>query len=347
MSSGKKKQKINHAKYPPSSLVQLLGADDWESFIEDCCRVEMNHNKKYRFVQRIGGSGDAGRDVEARYTDELKEGEWDLYQAKHYTGALGESTLYPELAKVLHHISIGTYPAPRNYYICAPKNTTPKLHDLIAHPDKLKVSFLGVWQQGKYGINLKQFPLTEPTVTVANAFDYSKIKIKPVKDLISLHAQDSIAHEQLFGVEHARGDNPEPPKIPVSEELIYVSQLLRVYSEHAGSQFSLEDVMNSEEYGEHLMGCRGEFYSAEGLKRFSTEVLPGEFENLMSSVYVAIRRVATSLGYDDSMKKLEAVLDAASKLQVSGNPLHRRLLPADLPGTCHHLVNEEKLKWVK
>lgn len=347
MSSHKKKQKINHAKYPPSSLVQLLSPEDWENFIEDCCRVEMGVGKKYRAVQRIGGAGDAGRDVEARYTEDLKADEWDLYQAKRYSSAVGESALYPELAKVIHHISIETYPIPRNYYICAPKNTTPKLHDLIANPTQLKMNFQKGWEEGKYGIDLKKFPLTEKTLLIISSFDYSKIKVKPVKDLIEQHSKNPAAHEILFGVEHIRGENPEPPQTPTNTELVYINQLLKVYSEHAGVNLHLEEILNSDVYSEHLSGCRGEFYSAEGLKRFSMEVLPGEFESLLNSVHSAIRRVSTSPLHESSMKKMEAVLETASQLQITDNPLHRRLLPADLPGTCHHLVNEEKLKWIK
>lgn len=347
MTSRNKKQKINHAKYPPSSLVQLLSAEDWEGFIEDCCRVEMNVNNKYRSVLRIGGAGDAGRDVETRYKDDLVANEWDLYQAKHYASAVGESTLYPELAKVLHHISIDTYPTPLNYFICAPKNTTPKLHDLIANPNQLKINFQNGWKEGKYGIDLKKYPLTEKTLSIVSSFDYSKIKVKPVKDLIELHSKNPAAHEILFGVEHMRGANPETPKTPTNTELIYVNQLLKVYSEHAGTDLPIEEILLSEAYSEHLHSCRGEFYSAEGLKRFSMEVLPGEFENLLNSVHAAIRRVSTSPLHDSGMKKMEAVLETASKMQITDNPLHRRLLPADLPGTCHHLVNEEKLKWIK
>lgn len=50
----------------------------------------MGEGKKYRAVQRIGGAGDAGRDVEARYTEDLKADEWD-YQAKRYSTNLMSS----------------------------------------------------------------------------------------------------------------------------------------------------------------------------------------------------------------------------------------------------------------
>jgi len=239
----------------------------------------MGDGEKYKFVQRIGGAGDAGRDIEARYTLELAAGKWDLFQAKHYTSAIGESILYPELAKVIHHISIETYPPPNFYYVCAPKNTTPKLHDLIANPDILKRKFLQSWTEGKHGIDLKNFPLTEKSLDALKSFDFSKIKEYPVKDLIDLHSKNHLAHEILFGVESARGDNPAIPELPTTEELIYLNQLLKVYSEHGGNPLTLDHALKSIEYGEHLSGCRGEFYSAEGLKRFSRDVLPGEFEN--------------------------------------------------------------------
>jgi hypothetical protein len=343
----KNKQKLSLAKYPPSSLVQLFSAEDWEGFIEDCCRQNMGEGKKYKFVQKIGGAGDAGRDVEARFTDSLDENQWDLYQAKQYGSAIGESILYPELAKVMYHIGCGTYPAPLNYYVCAPKNTTPMLHDLIAKPEILKEKFLDSWINGKKGIDRKKFPFVDPTSKVALAFDYSKIREYPVKDLIDLHSQNLIAHQTLFGVEHSRGENPPTPHLPTLDELVYVNQLIKVYSEHSGNSLTVDKALQSEIYNNHLVSCRGEFYSAEGLKRFSRDVLPGEFDNLQESVLSGIKRIASSPLHKGSMEKLEAVLNTASKLQISDNPLSRRLLPADLPGTCHQLVNEERLKWVK
>ncbi|MDY7576722.1 hypothetical protein RGU70_00080 [Herbaspirillum sp. RTI4] len=148
----KVRQNLSKAKYPPSSLVLILENGEWESFIEDCCRNELG--TKYVVVQRIGGAGDAGRDIEARYTNDLIADDWDLYQAKHYQSAISESDLYPELAKVFHHIKENTYPPPKHYFMCAPKNTTPMLHDLIAKPEELRNKFLQAWRDGKMGITI-------------------------------------------------------------------------------------------------------------------------------------------------------------------------------------------------
>lgn len=340
-------QRVDSVVYPPSSLVILFNDKQWESFIEDCCRINMGVGKKYAFVQRLGGAGDAGRDIEARYQPELIKNKWDLYQAKHLISSVGEGVLYPELAKVMHHISIGTYPEPKNYYICAPKNTTPTLHDLLAKPKELKKKFISAWEKGSQGIKISDFPFTRNVQLIAESFDYKKIKEFPVKDLIDLHSKNSVAHEKLFGIEAARTDNPILPILPTELEQTYLSELVKVYSEHDNQQLDLTSVLNSEKYKEHLSGCRTEFYSAEGLKRFSRDIYPLEFEKLLSSVHQGIKRTLANPNFTNSFERLESTLEKASILQVANNPLSKRLLPADLPGACHHLVNDEKIKWTK
>lgn len=341
------RQSINQAKFPAALLVQLLEAGEWESFIEDCCRNEMGIGRRYVFVQRIGGAGDAGRDIEARYHATLAENEWDLYQAKRFQTAVGESSLYPELAKVFFHIKEKTYPSPRHYYICAPKNTTPTLHDLIARPDDLKRKFLRAWGEGKMGIATKKFPLDVETEKIVKAFDFSKIQECPVKDLIELHARNSIKHGKLFGIE-AHRQNVEPtPALSLDIEQTYLAEILKVYAEHSNASLTLEQAFQSSDYGDHLQGCRAEFYSADGLARFSRDIYPGEFENLKGAVHNGVKRLVASPLLKNGMERMSSVLDQASALQVTENPLSTRLLPADLPGTCHHLVNEKKIKWVK
>jgi len=72
--------------------------------------------RMYVRVKRLGGAGDGGRDIEARYTERLAENEWDLYQAKRYRNVLSPTELFPDLAKVLMHLNKETYPMPRWYF---------------------------------------------------------------------------------------------------------------------------------------------------------------------------------------------------------------------------------------
>lgn len=344
----KVKQTINQSKFPPSSLVQVLDPDAWENFIEDCCRIQKEMGEKYVYVQKLGGAGDAGRDVEARYVSDLLEKEWDLYQGKHYQKAIGESILYPELVKVFHHIKLGTYPAPNNYYVCAPRNTTPKLHDLIAKPHQLKENFLKAWKEAKHGISLSKFPFDDSVKVIVEMFDFSSIREYPVKDLIAIHQKDTTRHALLFGVEPAREENGEIPLLPADHEQTYLQEILNAYKENdIVSKLTLSDAFSSPEYGEHLNACRTEFYSADGLKRFSQEIYPGEFDKLLSEVHSGIKRLISNPKFDNGMDRMDAVLDYAGKMNVSANPLSKQMYPADLPGTCHHLVNGGKIKWVK
>ncbi|QKY02000.1 restriction endonuclease [Janthinobacterium lividum] len=338
----KVRQSVGKTSFPPALLVQLLEPGQWENFIEDCCRTE----SKYVLVQRLGGAGDAGRDVEARYTQTLMADQWDLFQAKRYQTAVGEGDLYPELAKVFHHLAQKTYPTPKNYYICAPKNTTPMLHDLIAKPIEMKQRFLKAWADGKMGISVSKFPLSPATATVVDNFDFGKIKEYPVKDLLELHERDKTKHEKLFGVEATR-DASVIPNIPTAVEQNYLEQILKVYAEDGSVALTMAEALLSDSYSEHLQSCRAEFYSADGLQRFSRDIYPGEFDNFKVAVYNGVRRVASSPTYKTGMSRMNSVLDFSMGLKIEDSPLAKRLLPADLPGTCHHLVNEKKIKWVK
>ncbi|WP_429463926.1 ABC-three component system protein [Paraburkholderia sp. JPY465] len=47
------------------------------------------------------------------------------------------------------------------------------------------------------------------------------------------------------------------------------------------------------------------------------------------------------------LQRHDAAIDAAQGLTVTDSVLHARLRGGDLPGTCHHLVNEKHFKWVR
>ena len=108
------------------------------------------------------------------------------------------------------------------------------------------------------------------------------------------------------------------------------------------------DVPGSD-YGEHFTAQRQTFYCAEGLQRFSRDIYPNEqeFERLLDMVYAGIRPTVTQLRLKTGMDRVDAAIDKASTLQVQESRLHPQLRGGDLPGTCHHLVNAGKFKWVK
>ena len=109
---------------------------------------------------------------------------------------------------------------------------------------------------------------------------------------------------------------------------------------------NLDEVMKSN-YSEHLLDCRNEFYCAEGLKRFSRDIYPNEFERLLVMFHQGISSTINNPRLKNGLDRLNSTITQASSLVLNDSKLHPRMRPADLPGSCHHLVNERKIKWVK
>jgi hypothetical protein len=87
---------VRRGALPPSGQVMHFSPERWEQFIEDACLERKVGSKPYVQVKRLGNAGDAGRDVEARITESLAEGQWDLFQGKHYDNRLAPSDAFPE-----------------------------------------------------------------------------------------------------------------------------------------------------------------------------------------------------------------------------------------------------------
>ncbi|MFD4837295.1 ABC-three component system protein [Achromobacter sp. NPDC058515] len=339
---------VRHGAVPPSVQVQHFNEDQWEEFIEEACRHRPSGEHIYCFVKKLGGSGDGGRDVEARLVEQQMAGRWDLYQAKHYASGITPSVFFPELGKFFRNLLAGVYKPPRNYYLCAPKNAGNDLHNLFADPATFKETFLDAWEKGNTGFKNKTSLLTDDLKRLIDAFDFSRIRECLVRDLIEWHSKNKKRHYALFGIEAERGDDPLTPHTPDGSEMIYVSELLRVYEEHQGTPVSLADVLASDRYLEHFSDQRSYFYCAEGLKQFSRDIYgEDEFAAFLTLVQAGIRPWLNSLKTKTGLERLEDVLQGVNTLKLSDSVLAKRLRPNDLPGSCHHLANDKKVKWVK
>lgn len=347
--SRKNRFEVKRGVVPPSSLVLHFSPDQWEKFIEEACRQrKLPNGASYAAVKQLGGAGDGGRDVEARLIPALIAGQWDLYQAKHYNAGITPSEFFPELAKFFLQLVIGTYPAPRQYLLCAPRGVGNDLHNLFSKPAEFKQRFLDDWTAGKTGLQGRSAELTPAVRSLIGVYDFSTIVECQLRDLLEWHALNRAQHFELFGIEAERGDNPSTPALPTIAEQAYVEQLLRLYEEHAGQPITLDDVLQEQSYEEHLQGHRALFYCAEGLKIFSRDLYgEEEFNALLEMVLVGVRPSVNSLKHKSGEERLDAGLSAVAGLKVNDSVLSPRLRPGDLPGTCHHLANHGKLKWVK
>jgi hypothetical protein len=299
-------------------------------------------------VKVLGNAGDKGRDVEARLESALCPDRWDLYQAKHYANPLTPAAAYPELVKFFGHLLDKSYVVPRKYFFCAPRNAGPLLHDLLANPAQLRDGLLSAWRSGSHGLQDDVAKLTPVMEAFVLAFDFSRFEECLVHDLLAWHAKDVKAHFQLFGIEPERGDDPVVANTVEAMQMQYVEELIKVYAEHCGSPVQLDDALADESYRGHLDAARQTFYAAEGLKRFSRDLYTeDEFSNLLDMVLTGINPTVRSLRLRSGLDRYEEAIKAAAALTVTDSVLHKRLRGGDLPGTCHHLVNEKRLKWVR
>lgn len=339
---------VKRGTVPPSVFLHTVSDKEWEEFIAASCRQRSVGSAKYVSVKVLGNAGDKGRDVEARLQSTLKADKWDLYQAKHYEHRLTPGNAYPELVKFFGHVMSGSFPVPRKYYFCAPKNAGPELHDLLANPDKLRAGLLHAWKNGTHGLKEHVAKLTFQTEAFIDAFDFTRFEECQVVELLDWHAQESIAHCALFGIEPERGDDPVVPLQAQSHEMTYVEELIRAYGEAEGASIDMTGVLGDEIYREHLAAAREAFYAAEGLKRFSRDIyVEDEFAKLLEMVRKGIRLKINSPLLKTGLERHEAAIDTATSLTVTDSVLYLRLRGGDLPGTCHHLVNEKHFKWVR
>ncbi|GLS95299.1 ABC-three component system protein [Piscinibacter gummiphilus] len=339
---------VKRGTVPPSVFLHTVSDKEWEEFIAAACRQRTFGRAKYVSVKVLGNAGDKGRDVEARLQAALVPDGWDLYQAKHYEQRLTPGNAYPELVKFFGHLLANSFPVPRHYYFCAPKNAGPELHDLLAQPDNLRTGLLSAWKAGSHGLKDHAAKLTPKMKDFIDAFDFTRFRECQVVDLLAWHAIDTNAHCKLFGIEPERGDDPEVPAQAEAYEMTYISELIRAYTEAEGVPMDLAEVLANEVYGEHLAAAREAFYAAEGLKRFSRDIyIEDEFKNLLEMVLKGIKLKVKSPLLKTGLARHDAAIDAAHALAVTDSVLHSRLRGGDLPGSCHHLINEKKLTWVR
>ncbi len=339
---------VKRGTVPPSVFLHTVSDKEWEEFIAAACRQRTIGSARYVSVKVLGNAGDKGRDVEARLQAALVADGWDLYQAKHYEQRLTPGNAYPELVKFFGHLLAKSFPVPRKYYFCAPKNAGPELHDLLAKPNNLRTGLLRAWKAGTHGLKDHLAKLTPEMEALISAFDFKRFEECQVVDLLDWHAQDSIAHCALFGIEPERGDDPTVPAQAQAHEMTYVEELIQAYAEAEGMPMDLAKVLADEIYREHLAAAREAFYAAEGLKRFSRDIyVDDEFGKLLDMVRKGIRLKVNSPLLHTGLQRHDAAIEAALRLVVTDSVLHTRLRGGDLPGTCHHLVNEKYFRWVR
>ena len=152
-------------------------------------------------------------------------------------------------------------------------------------------------------------------------------------------------------------ENPIPiPHVPEeldSTELPYISAIIEAISDKEHDKYTYERAMSNKEYSGRVKRYREDFFKAEALRRNCRDVFPKNktpFDAFEGEIYEGIID-EWERDHKDGLDCLASVLRTAAVIQTGRTDLERNTKwvgPAEKKGTCHILVNEEKIKgWVK
>jgi len=331
------------APIPKLKRLEIFDEDTWEDIT-----LEMVYHwkKQYENVVRCGGGGDLGRDVVA-YTP---NGQWENFQCKYYAKPLSLDEAIREVGKLIYYSHKGKYTVPKKYYFVAPKGVTTQLLNNLMDSQKLKEELIKRWEkQCRTKITTKhKIELDEDLLSyIDNTIDFQIFDHIPPLDIIELHSQTPY-HVIRFGASTRKRPKPaNPPQIQETSELTYTSELLLAFGEAEGDAVNNDNITRFPEYEQEFQSARRNYYSAEGLEKFSRDWLPNDsYKELLDECYETLSPVIMSEHENGYIRYLKALTQAAGT-SYSSHPLHHYIKVQDKKGLCHHLVNEKKIKWVK
>ena len=340
-------QPVNLSVLTPPQVIQHFSADDWESFVREALGAS---EPKYARIERRGGAGDKGRDVIACTADTPEAGPMDLYQCKAYGKALGLNSIWTELGKLCVFTHQGDFPVPRRYRFAAPHGVTTPLGNLLDKPTELRTKLIEHWTtQCESKVSKAQtFPLTGKLKTYVEQFNFSIVHYCPVTELLDLHKKTTHWHVR-FKREYPERPKPEaPPPNPQPHEMRYVRKLLDAYEQHTGTPIADAAALGlNQTLSEHFHGCRTDFFMADGLNRFYRDAqFPGAFEHIKDQVHHGIRNTVLA-PHLNAYHRVCATLSQAAGLPLAKTEYEYCVMSGDKQGLCHHLANDDRLKWVQ
>mgnify|MGYP000663443066 CR=1 FL=1 len=339
---------------PPEEQVEGFSADAFERFIDEWVDGYLKCQEgKYVSVQRLGGSGDKGRDVIGWFDlPGTSTRRLDIYQCKHYGSPLTPSEYWGELAKLMYYTWKGDYPYPENYWIVAPRNVGPTLADFLSDPDKFKAELQKQWTMKRkkplLTIEDKEVPLCQKLKTHIESCDFSVIQPKPIREILDEHAKTKY-HVVTFGIQlKPRPQAATPPNVALSKESRYLEQIMEAFSDHMGKSLATRDDLDGRN---DLMGqydnARVCYFWAESLREFTKDATPDEqaFLDFIDQIRQGVTVTALS-PHDDGYRRMCAVCQQATSTELAESVIKGYVEPNDRTGACHILANQDELTWV-
>ena len=147
-----------------------------------------------------------------------------------------------------------------------------------------------------------------------------------------------------------------PPSILSFENRLqpFIDELLRAYGDAEQKELTRADLADYQEYADDLADRRVDYYAAETIRRgvleLRSDTLTGQFDVLKEETFEGVKNTARSSKHANGYERMLAVME-----QAAITPVTNYLLSASpywisakiKQGVCHHLVNANKLRWVK
>jgi hypothetical protein len=331
----------------PQQHILLYSPDEWEIFIQEWVHAQ---RAKYKQVLRFAGANDMGVDVAGFLDDDGLMGVWHNFQCKHYGDPLTPSTAAGEVAKILWYSFNGQYKPPSAYAFVAPRECGMALKKLLMKPDSLKKYVTDNWErQCANAVTKKQtIVLQGAFAAYVDAFDFSVFGMRTTLEIVDDHRATPYHAVRFGGGLKERPKAPPAPAAVEPSESRYVAQLYEAYGDHLKVPVSsLGDLATRSELVDNFHRQREFFYHAESLRNFARDTVPeGTFEDLQTEIHSGVIDVEAA-PHADGFVRMSQVMQAATALQLTANPLITRLYTQDRKGICHQLANEDRLRWRK
>lgn len=144
------------------------------------------------------------------------------------------------------------------------------------------------------------------------------------------------------------------PAVATEDEQKYISELYLAYGDAEDmDSFSGKDLSSFPDYAEDLDDRRVDFYAAETIRRSVMELgsggLANQFDVLKDETFVGVKDTAKRThpnGFEHMLAVMEqAVVTPVTNYLLSTSPYW--ISGKIKKGVCHHLVNDDKLTWVR
>jgi len=340
-------QPVSVSVLTPPVLLQTYDDVEWERFVLEW--VE-GATPAYVHLDRIGGSGDKGRDIVAYTGAPNTLCDLDVFQCKHYAHPLMPSDIWRELGKLCVYTHRSDYRVPRHYRIVAPRGVGGSLGDLLTKPDQIRQGLIDNWDAKcrDHITGGKPISLEGPLLDYVRAFDFTILGHVPVNQLLEQHRRTRHWHTRFKRDYPARPAAGNPPEQVQTIELRYVRQLLDAYGQHTSTL--IDDVAGLSVHprlSEHFRGCRTDFFMADGLNRFYRDQFPeGAFEHVKDQVHQGVRNTVLAT-HANGYVRVCATLAQAAGLPLAQTEYVYCVQPGDKSGLCHHLANDDRVQWVQ